>query len=364
MIGKTNALASANKNLVTTIRINQNISEPRRMITRIVNDNGIEAIRANSHRYTGTFANNVMTLKQLDDNDGTKYVDGTKATLTTLGTDVWMKLPKFYWKCTAYDTDVWDFSVAYGSKPDDSYKEWNGKDLIGVYPGYRASNKLYSVSGKVSSASVSHANFKTSASNRGVGYSLVKWEHHCMMAMLFYTQYGRTDSQEVLGFGAGHMEEKTGTTNTYGMFDTADVETAYNLFNFWGLEDWFGSKGEFLDNIIIDGPNSCVVIDNESSDRERTISIPDGYVDGYADKLTFGENIDLTPISSSASSTTGFCDQLNLAPTDEIRALYRASGLSGYDSGISFLSFIYQVGATADSTVGSRLAYRGDWAEV
>jgi hypothetical protein len=65
------------------------------MITRVVDNGGIEAIRANSHRYTGTFDSltGVMTLKQLDDSDGTKYLDGSNANLTTLGTDVWMKLP-------------------------------------------------------------------------------------------------------------------------------------------------------------------------------------------------------------------------------------------------------------------------------
>ena len=187
----------------TTIRINQTIQDPATMITRIVDDGGIEKIRENSHRYTGTFnsATNVMTLKQLDDNDGTKYADGSTANLTTLGTDVWMKLPQFYWKCEQYATNIWDFTVCFGAKPDDSYKEWDGKDLIGVYEAYSylsaSTRMLYSVSGKTSTSNYSHMNFETYANNRGSGFSMVKWKHHCMMVMLFYAWYGNTNSQAV-----------------------------------------------------------------------------------------------------------------------------------------------------------------------
>jgi hypothetical protein len=104
-----------------------------------------------------------------------------------------MKLPQFYWKCEEYTTDVWDFSVAYEINPG-GYNEWDGKDLIGVFEGYVYNTKLLSVKSTASSDNISQATFKTYARNRGNGFTLIKWKHHCMMAMLFYTYYGNTNS--------------------------------------------------------------------------------------------------------------------------------------------------------------------------
>ena len=342
---------------VTTIRIDQNISDPATMITRIVDEGGIEAIRANSHRYTGTFADGVMTLKQLEDNDGTKYLDGTAATLTTIGTDVWMKLPRFFWKCTEYATDVWDFSVAYGAKPDGSYKEWDGKDLIGAYESEASASELHSVSGYASIGSNSQKDLKTCANNRGVGFSLVKWKHHCMMAMLFYTYYCNTNSQLVCGFGTDSYSKNTGETNTLGMNDT--VGNGGNgdsmSINFWGLENWWGNKAEWIDNVYMTN-EGWTIVEDDGSRRSAGSSVLEG---GYITGMLFCENIDLIPTSVGGSSTTFFCDNFSCNSIYITRVAHRSGGRNNNDSGVSMVE-VTMPDSLTQSYIGSRLAFRGE----
>lgn len=346
---------------VTTIRINQTISDPNTMITRIVDNGGIEAIRANSHRYVGTYADGgTMRLKQLDDLDGTKYADGTSAEedLAVLGNDVWMKLPQFYYKCTEYATDQWDFSVAYGVKPDDNYKEWDGNDLIGAYEAYVESDLVYSASYKESTGNMSHADFKHYAQSRGIGYSLVKWKHHCMMAMLFYTQYGHTNSQEEIGYGQSYSETAiSGGSNSLGMEDTVRaVNGEQGHINFWGLEAWWGDKYELIGNLTSDANGVYV---SEDDDNIRTIDYHVlGEESSYPSKLMFGEYLDLLPTEMTGSGTTGFCDR-NYYESNENAFIFCRSGC-GNDtaSGISYLMHETEKTDTHDM-LGSRLAFRG-----
>jgi hypothetical protein len=343
----------------TVIRINQTITDPSTMITRIVDEGGIEAVRANSHRYVGA-VNSItgkMDLRQLLDSDGTKYVDGTTANLTTIGIDVFMKLPQFYWKCVEYATDIWDFYVAYGAKPDDTYKTWDGKDLIGVYEGYRASgNVLCSISNVGSLTSTKYSVFKSLASNRGGGFSLVKWKHHCMMAMLYFAWYSNTNSQSVVGEGTSSHTKVTGETNALGMTDTvAGVNGDSMSINFWGLENWWGNKYECIDNVSI---LSNVWSVTEDDGTVRTIGVGPA-TGGYISKLLFGGMIDLIPTNANGSSSTGFCDYYSVSSQTE-RVVLRSGDGNYVQSGI-MTTESYGDTSYSFAGIGSRLAYRGDY---
>lgn len=341
---------------LTVTRIDQTITDPEAMITRIVDLGGIEAVRANSHRYTGTVVDGVMQLKQLNDTNGTKYLDGSAATLTTVGTDVWMKLPQFYWKCVQVQTDVFDFYVAYGAKPDDTYNTWDGKDLIGAYEAYNSSSKLYSVSGQVSTGKVSQADFKTYSQARGEGFTLVKWKHHCMMAMLYYAQYSNTNCQAKIGIGTNSYTKSTGTTNSLGMTDTvAGGNGDSNSINFWGLENWWGNKYEWIDNVVVDARVWKVTEDDGTVRQAGT----GGSSDKWTSKLLFGENIDLIPTEGSGSETTGFCDYYNQSSSNS-RMVMRSSANASTANGVAYVGVNYDSSRTL-ANCGSRLAYRGDY---
>lgn len=345
---------------VTTIRLDQTITDPDAMITRIVDKGGIEAIRANSHRYVGEIGVNtgIMNLFKLNDANGVRLEDGTDHTLSVIGEDVFMKLPQFWYKAEEVDTDIWDISFAYGSKPDDTYLEWDGKDLIGVYEAYADSEKLYSISMRDSSANLNIDQFKSYAQARGDGYSLVKWKHHCMMAMLFYAYYGTTDSQAVVGRGVHSYSELTGATNSLGMEDT--VGSGGNgdsqSINFWGLENWWGNKYEFIDNATISGSKLSVTEDNGEEREVGTVI----YEKGFITKMLIGAYLDMMPTEVNGTESTGYCDASNVLSAESDAVVLRSGSLPSSYFGISSLT-LGAARTDAGSRVSSRLAYRGEF---
>lgn len=108
--------------LVSTITINQNISDPDTMITGDINGPAIQAIRNNSHIYLCKYlgekdGEGQMAICQLDDNDSNYYADGTPADLTGADGDVMMRRARLWTKAVEREPDVWDISFAYGERP-------------------------------------------------------------------------------------------------------------------------------------------------------------------------------------------------------------------------------------------------------
>lgn len=348
-----------NSAMLTTIRLDQTITDPATMITRTVDGGAIEAIRANSHRYLGKYtAEGTMTICQLDDTDSTKYADGIAADLTGGEGDVFMRLPQFYYRAVEYSTDVWDITFAYGGKPDDSFVEWDGTDLIGVYEAYNLSSKVYSRSGVSSTGSVSQANFKTYARNRGTGFSIVKWKHQNIMAFLYYAMYGHMNCQAQIGAGTSSSGKSTGQTDSLGMEDTvAGGNGDSQSVNFWGLENWWGNKYEWVDNVVV---NNRVWNITEDDDTVRTVSA--GTSSGYISKVSVGEYLDVIPTAASGSETTGFCDYYYQSSSSS-RVVRRSDYYSYTHGGVACASAYYDSSGTS-SDYGSRLAFRGKLVEA
>lgn len=348
----------------TTIRIDQNISDPATMITRTVDGGAIEAIRSHSHRYTGKKnEDGIMVLKQLDDNDGTHYIDGTPAVLKELGTDVWMKLPQFYYKAVEVSTNVWDVTFAFGATPSgNDWKEWDGKDLIGVYQAYYDGSTFYSVSNAALGTN-SSMNIRLDSRARGEGFSAVKWKHHCMIGFLFYAYYMNTDSQSICGVGVGRVD--SGQTDYLGMTDTSS-ETNGNSHsvNFWGLESWWGGHSEDFDDVVYSSANKTlqpVYLINEDETRTLigNVSVPSTTYYTYIKRLQIGEAMSLLPIEGSGTSSTYYCDERRTVKTSSSTEytpsrcshIYRETST---ESGISYLDL-------AGGSRKTRLCYRGDY---
>lgn len=348
-------------NVITTIRIDQSVSDPSTMITRTVDEGGIEAIRANSHRYTGLLNNEgIMELKQLDDKDSTKYLDGTDANLTTYGTDVWMKLPLFYYKVDKLSSDVYDLSFAYGERPNVFWKKWDGKDLIGVYKSTLSSNKAYSISNKgVSTARVSE--WTTYSNNRGTGYKSIQWKHHCIMVFLFYAYYGTVFSADICGSGTSTYGGSTGISNNKGMFDSSSSDS---FVNFWGLENWWTQMNEFIDNTSFSHSSGILTITNDDNTIKQ-FKLPVNYNLERPKKIAITNELDYYPIELNNSDTIFFPERFGkIHNNGNAQTLIR----SGYKNipdkpgliGVANMSF-WVTGWSPDGASGSRLTYRGDY---
>lgn len=347
--------------LISTIYIDQTITDPASMISGDINGVAIQAIRANSHRYLGkyTASSGVMTICQLSDTDSTKFADGSSADLTGAQGDVFMRLPVFYTHALEIAEDLWQIKFAFGGRPEgDRWMQWGSNDLIGVYKAYHSSGKIYSRSGVTPSSRISQANFKTYARNRGTGFTLVKHKHQNIMAFLFYAFYGNTNAQAICGSGTSSYPKTAGATNSLGMTDTTTTNGNSMSINFWGLENWWGDLNEFEDNVIVNS-NTWNITEDDGTTRQVT-GFAANNIWYYPKKLVIGDNLDtiMKPGSSSGSETIGYCDGQYLSPADSrivLRSFFGSEALSG----LVFV-IVNDDSSRVDQNRGSRLAFCGN----
>ena len=335
----------------------------------------ITAIRNASHRYVGTFANNKMTLKQLSDTNGTMYADGTSAAadIATQGKDVFMRLPFFFTRVSTYATNKIKIEFAFdpsqtatttGSPNGSGWKQWGGNDLIGAYEAFAASatndgtGGLYSRSGVASSASISQANFRTKARNRGTGFTLVKWRHQNLMAILFYAYYGHTNCQALCGTGSNAYTKNTGLKNSLGMADTTASNGNTDSINFWGLENWWGNKYEAVDNVVIN-TGTWVITEDNGTTRTPTGTVAAANAWVYPSKFIIGDHLDTIPATgeTGGSDSQGYCDAQYIAASDS-RVVFRSCGDAHTDGGVACV-FASHDSAYSHAIRGSRLAFTG-----
>lgn len=320
----------------------------------------INWIRANSHRVLAKkTSDGVCKVIRLMDSDTTKYFDGTPAPITDTNYDVMMMMPEFWYTAESAGADKWKIWFADGN-PEDGKKwhKWDHGHLIGVYEAYNASNKVYSVSGKDSTGSVSQANFKTYARNKGKGYTIIDWQAHCIMAFLFYGYYKNTNSQGKCGVGTNDYQKQTGQTNSLGMTDTTTANGNSMSINFWGLENWWGNKYEWMDNIVVDA-RVWKITEKDGSVRTAGTG---GSADGWITKLLVGDQLDMIPVAVGGSETTGYSDYYYQSSSTS-RVVRRSYSYSYAYGGVSCADALVGSSFTG-SYGGSRLAFNGTIVEA
>ena len=371
--GRRGRVKRYDRNHINYIVLDQTISDPATMISGDVNGKLIKKLRANSHRYLGKYtADGVMTLCQLDDSDSTKFYDGSAATLDGTQGDVFMQHPTFYTHAEELSDGVWQIGFA-DYRVDDTWLEWSDRDLIGAYEAcattafdgttQNAANDgtgyLRSISGVASLASVSQANFKTKARNRSGHFSLVRWEHQNIMAFLFYALYGNMNCQAICGHGTAVNSKITGLTNALGMTDTNSVNGNQSSINFWGLDNWWGNKYEWVDNVSIDGFDWTVA--DRNSGVTRTVqgqTTVNTWV--YPKRMVIGQNLDLIPYptQTGGDDAHGYCDGIYMTGTNG-RVVRRSCDYAYSQGGVACAN-CNNDSSNSYTSVGSRLAFRGE----
>lgn len=349
---------------VSTITIDQTNDDPATRVSGDINGSVIQYIRNNSHRVLAKkTADGVLTYCRLNDANSTQYYDGTTAALDGTQGDVFLKLPEFYYKGTEGD----QVQIMFATKQIDAeYIRWDPNTLIGVYEAYNNSSKMYSRSGVASTGSVSQSTWKTYAAARGTGYQLVDWQMHCVMGCLYYAMYGNTDCQSSIGKGTDSQTKSTGQTDSLGMIDTvAGGNGDSQSINFWGLENWWGNKYEFIHDYDHPANSKSATVNDPVNGGTR--SLPIFNYGGYVKKMKFGRYLDLivtTDDPNSGSDTVGYCvwqrwrGWTDANPRVIRRSDYRASSGGGVDAAAADDQATY-----GNDSRGSRLAFRGSLVE-
>lgn len=346
------------------ITIDQTVTDPNSMISGDVNGTVLQWIRNNTHRYVAKkTGDGQVTICQLSDNDTTKFYDNltsSSAYIRSINHGVFVRIPRFWYKATETSTNIW--KIRFSNRQQDStWKEWDGNDLIGAYEGVVNDSKLLSISGETSSSSCSQTDFKQYARNKGTGYTLVKWKHHCIVGVLYYALYGNTNCQATIGSGTNSYTKTTGLTNSLGMDDSSASATGNSSsINFLGLENWWGNKYEFIDNATFNHGGAdykFYIVEDDGSSREVQAHPYAGTF--YPTVMVFGEHLDLVmkPNTTSGTTSTGFCDSQYFSGSSN-QVFRRSCDGSGANGGVACLYTGYS-DSVAGSSVGSRLAFRG-----
>lgn len=369
------------ENASSTFYIMRNISDPDSKVIHedggtfgkdgTVDNNVVTWIRANSHAYVGTWdtINDTMNLKQLSDTDFEMYADNTSAEddikdIHSLGSDVFVKLPEFWYRSKVESSYI-EFSFSKNEQP--GYQHWDSKFLIGAYEATVINNMVRSLSGKNPTGNVSQQNFKQYSRNRNQsinlpannGYSLIKFVPHSVLGFLFYAYYGSTNCQSKCGSGTSSNDKLTGTRNSLGMTDTDGSNGNSGSIKFWGLENWWGNKYEWLDDIVsVDAQGTCNILnlDGSIADQINVVNTNGQWV--RISDINPGNKMYLCPSAASGTDfTTEYADGVNVSPASGLVAF--RSGDEAYPNGGVGCLYVIYAPSYASPNIGSRLLYYG-----
>ena len=262
--------------------------------------------------------------------------------------------------------------------------------LVGVYEAYLKDDSLYSISGVGSTGSVSQADFRVYARNRGTGFQLVDWEMHKDIGNLFFAKYGGRDSQGICGPGTHTNGRTMGASNATGMQDTTanadgswykqtlssdgssypngnayvlknegdETRTAISTPVVLGYENWHGNKAEWMDNV-----GFCT----NAVDYKWDIGLPDGTkreLQGlktsgnlYQVCVIHGRYMDTIAALAGGSVSSHYHDYTYQSGTKG-RVVYRSSSHASSYGGVSY-AIANSDSSNTYTSIGSRLAFRG-----
>ena len=165
------------------------------------------------------------------------------------------------------------------------------------------------------------------------------------------------NSQAICGKGTDSYTKTCGETNSLGMNDTK-AETNGNTMsiNFWGLENWWGNKYEFMEGIEPTEDNHNIVqILSPDPTNGRTFTFYSSPT--YGRHYRFGKYLDLaSDTTQKGSDSTYYCDYNYGASTSSLVFIRSCSK----DSNVCGVSCVFALGpSNAGLYYGTRLAFRG-----
>lgn len=320
---------------------------------------------------------------------------------------VFIQIPKFWWKCTETDIrDLFKLEIVTDAKyADSSFKEWSDNTYIARYKTslsdfdgelvinngvadhstYVGGNdiKTLSMPGYPTS-NLSHDDFREIIRStyaylpETAKLSMIKYDSHKIMAMLFMAYYGDNDIQAVCGdlkeWHSRPVIQEEGLNRLE--YDTIASENPDNVW-FWGLCDWGCNIGEFIGDIhtiyhieessigevvgteAFSGYNGSIGLFDTNQNVIKTIDGVQAETDEPVTHSILGNNFELLPAAGAVlanyydTTETPWKSNVYISATSGEVAI-RGGGNSG----------IFGVSINNNSTVfspmyGSRLEYTG-----
>ena len=391
---------------ISTIHINESTSETGSKVT-ITGDLGKDAvsadtnvikwIRDNSKLYVGRYAEKehylaVCELSTWGETD-VDFGEDCKYPINQ-----YMKLPKFWYRCIATSVGC-DLQFTHNEDiVDDSWNCWEGDTFIGSYKARAVGDTttlndtndvsditLVSRYNTKPSTNITWEEFRKITRKMGEGFSMVTYDSHKIMEILFYAWYGDADAQAICGAGASvndwysdkgeHLNGRT--MDLVDSFTDTDASDDPDNNHFWGLCDWWGNVYEWIDDLQVLGYDSNNQDPDSGNDATR-LAILDYYgnpkrvfddiyyVDDCQTKKHWGKYADVIPTKCEGTDDdyydTGYTVRGCVDSGFGLVAT-RSNASASSDGGVGYL-YVSDNPDDRDSNSGSRLQYTGPWAEV
>lgn len=300
--------------------------------------------------------------KYLNENDYTKYVDGTASDVANTNFDgnamvEWGKNgKKIWWKIEpSADGKSADVYVA-DYQADANFHAWSFIDKNGdmkdhfysaIYDGSNVSNKVRSISGLTPIMTLTAANEIAYSQANGSRWYTETFADVIMINILLVLLGKSTSTQTV--FGSGNVSSYTsddapgtilsGTMNTKGMFWGSNVSSKTEIYGVktFGMENWWGNVNRRYAGHINDNGKHKIKLTFGKEDGSTVDGFNltgDGYIEvgntpsasGYISEMLFTP-FGFFPSVLSSSSSTHYCDYMWV---NDARVNY---ALHGGDSG-------------------------------
>ena len=253
-----------------------------------------------SHMRRCTLWDNGTVNYYLNATNSSLKANGGLADLTGTDGQVLVQIPKFYFDHTftgaTHDWNISRFNLT-GFEVHEAFIK-NGAEVdyryIGAYEGsmwdattsamvpsanimsnmYASGDKLCSVSGEYPKTNEMRYEYRTMASQRGMGWRQIDFDLNSAIQLLYFVEYGDFDSQTEIGYGRTQLSGGTWTAGSYigqcgksngdgdGTNSVAgNTNDAYMTYR--GIENWYGNVWKWHDGINIKN-NTPYVSNNDS----------------------------------------------------------------------------------------------------
>lgn len=228
------------------------------------------------------------------DNDNSNIDEGGN-TVDLENNNVMVYMPEFYYKIDRTAENL--FQVSFALEPASPRWVKVNESLIGAYKATVSEYyKTESKSGKVPTVNTTQAAFLRFAQSNGIGFTLVNYEQHQVLALLGCAKYGTKDITPILGAGTSSTFTANGNTNSLGNNDT--VNTTLGSPSFLGIEGIYGGIGEFCSGITTN--NGVISIQNPVTGTARAITVPQTVTFPWVQEILASESqyFDVLPMIS------------------------------------------------------------------
>ena len=198
----------------------------------------------------------------------------SEMTKVTFGSDVFVKIPKFYYKITRAGGNMkiqismgkhagFSVSPAHADRGDGKGE----RDTVYVARYHCGTSQMASKSGQTPISTITRQNARNSiVSSKGAGFWQYDFRMHMTICLLFLVEYANWNCQQVIGLGSTKTTGSkiaTGATDSmaYHTGTTAANRTALGICQYRNIESLWGNVFTWLDGMYFTDDN-VYVIDN------------------------------------------------------------------------------------------------------